>query len=153
MEQLGYLSDPADRLGMLDGQRMRAARVVLDIGVHLGKPRPDGQGPWDADFALDFMLRNVNMPDEFVKFEVNRYLGWPGQAAVLQGRPAHLGAAARRGRRARGRRVLHQAVPQARARSRRRRTRHACARPCRADLFDGLSGPPFGRLSDRNSGR
>ena len=26
------------------------------------------------------MLRNVNMPDEFVKFEVNRYLGWPGQA-------------------------------------------------------------------------
>jgi uncharacterized protein (DUF885 family) len=40
MEQLGYLDDPADRLGMLDGQRMRAARVVLDIGVHLGKPRP-----------------------------------------------------------------------------------------------------------------
>ncbi|MCR2185658.1 DUF885 domain-containing protein, partial [Salmonella enterica] len=39
MEQLGYLDDPADRLGMLDGQRMRAARVVLDIGVHLGKPR------------------------------------------------------------------------------------------------------------------
>ena len=26
------------------------------------------------------MLRNVNMPEEFVKFEVNRYLGWPGQA-------------------------------------------------------------------------
>ncbi|KQZ84300.1 hypothetical protein ASD56_09950 [Microbacterium sp. Root166] len=80
MEQLGYLDDPADRLGMLDGQRMRAARVVLDIGVHLGKDRPDGQGKWDADFALDFMLHNVNMPDEFVKFEVNRYLGWPGQA-------------------------------------------------------------------------
>jgi uncharacterized protein (DUF885 family) len=53
---------------------------VLDIGVHLGKPRPDGQGTWDADFALDFMLRNVNMPEEFVRFEVNRYLGWPGQA-------------------------------------------------------------------------
>ncbi|MEV8268194.1 DUF885 domain-containing protein [Microbacterium sp. NPDC076911] len=80
MEQLGYLEDPADRLGMLDGQRMRAARVVLDIGVHLGKPRPDGQGVWDADYALEFMRRNVNMPDEFVQFEVNRYLGWPGQA-------------------------------------------------------------------------
>ncbi|KRB37894.1 DUF885 domain-containing protein [Microbacterium sp. Root180] len=80
MEQLGYLDDPADRLGMLDGQRMRAARVVLDIGVHLEKPRPDGQGTWDAAFALDFMRHNVNMPDEFVKFEVNRYLGWPGQA-------------------------------------------------------------------------
>ena len=80
MEQLGYLDDPADRLGMLDGQRMRAARVVLDIGVHLEKPRPDGNGTWDADYALDFMMRNVNMPPEFVRFEVNRYLGWPGQA-------------------------------------------------------------------------
>lgn len=80
MEQLGYLDDPADRLGMLDGQRMRAARVVLDIGVHLGKQRPDGGGVWDADYALEFMRRNVNMSDEFIRFEVNRYLGWPGQA-------------------------------------------------------------------------
>lgn len=80
MEKLGYLDDPADRLGMLDGQRMRAARVVLDIGVHLGKPRPDGQGVWDAGYALEFMTRNVNMPFAFVQFEVNRYLGWPGQA-------------------------------------------------------------------------
>jgi uncharacterized protein (DUF885 family) len=80
MEQLGYLDDPADRLGMLDGQRMRAARVVLDIGVHLEKPRLDGSGTWDHDYALDFMRKNVNMSDEFVQFEVNRYLGWPGQA-------------------------------------------------------------------------
>ncbi|MGV9192979.1 DUF885 domain-containing protein [Microbacterium sp. MC2] len=80
MEQLGYLDDPADRLGMLDGQRMRAARVVLDIGVHLGKPQLDGGEPWNADYALEFMRRNVNMSDEFVRFEVNRYLGWPGQA-------------------------------------------------------------------------
>ena len=80
MEQLGYLDDPADRLGMLDGQRMRAARVVLDIGVHLEKQLPDGSGPWTADYAFDFLRRNVNMNDSFVKFEVNRYLGWPGQA-------------------------------------------------------------------------
>ena len=80
MQQLGYLDDPADRLGMLDGQRMRAARVVLDIGVHLGKERPDGEGIWDHDYALAFMGKNVNMPAEFVQFEVNRYLGWPGQA-------------------------------------------------------------------------
>ncbi|MEV7875468.1 DUF885 domain-containing protein [Microbacterium sp. NPDC089188] len=80
MEQLGYLDDPADRLGMLDGQRMRAARVVLDIGVHLQKPRLDGNGTWDHDYALAFMLKNVNMSEEFVRFEVNRYLGWPGQA-------------------------------------------------------------------------
>ncbi|WP_223586413.1 DUF885 domain-containing protein [Microbacterium sp. OVT16B] len=80
MQQLGYLDDPADRLGMLDGQRMRAARVVLDIGVHLGKPRLEGDGVWDADYALAFMRKNVNMSDQFVQFEVNRYLGWPGQA-------------------------------------------------------------------------
>ncbi|MCU1405647.1 MAG: hypothetical protein JWQ43_1950, partial [Glaciihabitans sp.] len=80
MQDLGYLNDPGDRLGMLDGQRMRAARVVLDIGVHLGKTRPDGQGRWDADYALEFMKANVNMDEAFVRFEVNRYLGWPGQA-------------------------------------------------------------------------
>ena len=80
MEQLGYLDDPADRLGMLDGQRMRAARVVLDIGVHLGKQLPDGSGPWTADYAFEFLGQNVNMNEGFVKFEVNRYLGWPGQA-------------------------------------------------------------------------
>ena len=80
MEELGYLDDPADRLGMLDGQRMRAARVVLDIGVHLEKQRPDGNGPWTGDYAFDFMGKNVNMAPEFVRFEVNRYLGWPGQA-------------------------------------------------------------------------
>ena len=80
MEGLGYLDDPADRLGMLDGQRMRAARVVLDIGVHLGKQRPDGEGPWTGEYAFEFLGRNVNMNEGFVRFEVNRYLGWPGQA-------------------------------------------------------------------------
>lgn len=80
MEEFGYLNDPADRLGMLDGQRMRAARVVLDIGVHLGKPRPDGKGTWDADYAFEFMAQHVNMNAAFVRFEVLRYLGWPGQA-------------------------------------------------------------------------
>jgi len=80
MQDLGYLDDPGDRLGMLDGQRMRAARVVLDIGVHLGKPRLDGTGVWDWDYALDFMGKNVNMNEQFVRFEVNRYFGWPGQA-------------------------------------------------------------------------
>jgi uncharacterized protein (DUF885 family) len=80
MEGLGYLDDPADRLGMLDGQRMRAARVVLDIGVHLGKQRPDGGGPWTGEYAFEFLGRNVNMNEGFVRFEVNRYLGWPGQA-------------------------------------------------------------------------
>ena len=80
MQELGYLEDPGDRLGMLDGQRMRALRVVLDIGVHLGKPRLDGTGTWDYDYALQQMTENVNMNPEFLAFETNRYLGWPGQA-------------------------------------------------------------------------
>ncbi len=82
MADLGFLDAPGDRLGMLDGQRMRAARVVLDIGVHLGLPAPErwGGGTWDADKAWEFLRANVNMPEQFVRFELNRYLGWPGQA-------------------------------------------------------------------------
>ncbi len=80
MQDLGFLNDPGDRLGMLDGQRMRAARVVLDLSVHLGKPRLDGTGKWDFDYAVEFMSENVNMSPEFVNFEVHRYFGWPGQA-------------------------------------------------------------------------
>jgi len=84
MEQLGYLEDPADRLGMLDGQRLRALRVVLDIGVHLGKPRLDGTGVWDFDYALAQMLEHVNMNEPFLRFETMRYFGWPGQAPAYK---------------------------------------------------------------------
>lgn len=82
MGDLGFLDEPGDRLGMLDGQRMRAARVVLDIGVHLRLPAPErwGGGTWDAAKALVFLRANVTMPDALVLFELNRYLGWPGQA-------------------------------------------------------------------------
>jgi len=80
MQELGYLEDPGDRLGMLDGQRMRAVRVVLDIGVHLGKAKLDGTGKWDYEYALQQMSANVNMSPEFIEFETNRYFGWPGQA-------------------------------------------------------------------------
>ncbi|MEN0130509.1 MAG: DUF885 domain-containing protein, partial [Brevundimonas sp.] len=82
MADLGFLDDPGDRLGMLDGQRMRAARVVFDIGVHLGLPAPErwGGGTWDADKAWEFLRANINMPEAFIRFEWNRYLGWPGQA-------------------------------------------------------------------------
>lgn len=80
MAELGFLDDPGDRLGMLDGQRQRAARVVVDIGVHLGLPHPDGTGPWRGDDVLTFMLRHMAMDEGFVRFEANRYLGWAGQA-------------------------------------------------------------------------
>lgn len=80
MQDLGFLDDLGDQLGMLDGQRMRAARVVLDIGVHLGKPRLDGKDKWDHAYAREFMGKNVHMSSAFIDFEVNRYFGWPGQA-------------------------------------------------------------------------
>lgn len=82
MADLGFMDDPGDRLGMLDGQRMRAARVVFDIGVHLGLPAPErwGGGTWDADKGWELLRANVNMPEAFIRFEFNRYLGWAGQA-------------------------------------------------------------------------
>ena len=82
MADLGFLDDPGDRLGMLDGQRMRAARVVFDLGVHLGLPAPErwGGGTWDADKGWELLRSNINMPESFIRFEWNRYLGWPGQA-------------------------------------------------------------------------
>jgi uncharacterized protein (DUF885 family) len=80
MDELGHLTTPAERLGMLDGQRMRAARVVLDIGVHLEKKMPGSDRIWTGNDAFPFLRANVNMDDAFVRFEVNRYLGWPGQA-------------------------------------------------------------------------
>ncbi|GMA28609.1 hypothetical protein GCM10025874_18620 [Arenivirga flava] len=79
MEELGYLDDPGDRLGMLDAQRMRAARVVLDLGVHLGKRTPEG-GAWTFDYALAFFRSHVNISEAQSRFEVQRYFGWPGQA-------------------------------------------------------------------------
>ena len=82
MADLGFLDDDGDRLGMLDGQRMRATRVVFDIGVHLGLPAPEeyGGGTWDADKAWELMKRNVHMAEGFNRFEWLRYLGWAGQA-------------------------------------------------------------------------
>ena len=82
MADLGYLDDAGDRMGMLDGQRLRAARVVLDIGLHLGKECPAewGGGTWDAAKAWPFLVANANMDKQILAFEFDRYLGWPGQA-------------------------------------------------------------------------
>ncbi len=79
MRDLGFLDDPGDMLGMLDGQRLRAARVVLDLGVHLDLPHPDG-GRWSYERAWDFLKANTSMEDNFLRFELDRYFGWAGQA-------------------------------------------------------------------------
>ncbi len=87
MDELGYLEDPADKLGMLDGQGFRAARVVVDIGMHLEleipRDNPFGFHPgerWTGELGLEFMRQHARMDDANIVFEVNRYLGWPAQA-------------------------------------------------------------------------
>jgi uncharacterized protein (DUF885 family) len=85
MEELGYLEDPGDLLGMLDGQMLRAARVVVDLGVHLRLAVPAGTGwhegeTWTPELAWEFLRGHVRVEDEMLRFELNRYLGWPGQA-------------------------------------------------------------------------
>ncbi|RRJ87258.1 DUF885 domain-containing protein [Gulosibacter macacae] len=80
MDELGFLDEPAYRFGMLDAQRMRAARVVLDLGMHLGKPMPGTGDPWTFERAIEFFTGEVNMDAPSIHFEVTRYFGWPGQA-------------------------------------------------------------------------
>ena len=87
MEELGYLDDPAIRLGMLDAQAFRATRVIVDIGVHLEleipADNPFGFAPgqvWTPELAWDFLRAHCRIEDKMLQFELNRYLGWPGQA-------------------------------------------------------------------------
>jgi uncharacterized protein (DUF885 family) len=87
MDELGYLDDPGDKLGMLDGQAFRAARVIVDIGMHLEleipRDNPFGFHPgerWTPALGWEFMRAHCRVPDENLRFELNRYLGWPGQA-------------------------------------------------------------------------
>ncbi|AWB81004.1 DUF885 domain-containing protein [Corynebacterium yudongzhengii] len=80
MDEAGFFEDPGYRMGYLDSQRLRAARVVLDIGVHLGKKVPEGTGVWDGSYAKGFLRENSAMDEANLAFEIDRYLGWPGQA-------------------------------------------------------------------------
>jgi uncharacterized protein (DUF885 family) len=82
MAELGYMEDPGHRMGWLDGQSLRAARVVIDIGVHCGFDAPEevGGGAWTYDKAWQFLTNHANQGEAWLRFELNRYLGWPGQA-------------------------------------------------------------------------
>ncbi len=85
MDELGYLSDPGSRLGYLDAQSLRAIRVVVDIGMHLGltvpadSPRFAGQA-WTPELALEFIIGQTGRDPAFLRSEIVRYLGAPGQA-------------------------------------------------------------------------
>jgi uncharacterized protein (DUF885 family) len=89
MDELGYFADPGERLGFLDEQQLRAIRVVIDIGMHLGLPVPDDADglladhrgrPWTPEPARAFLGEHTGAPAAMLDSELVRYLGIPGQA-------------------------------------------------------------------------
>ncbi len=89
MDELGYFAEPWARLGYLDGQQLRAMRVVVDLGMHLGLPVPADAGgvlaehrgrPWTPELARAFLGEHSGSTTAFLDSELVRYLGVPGQA-------------------------------------------------------------------------
>jgi uncharacterized protein (DUF885 family) len=78
-EEIGLYSGTEGALGALSASLMRAARLVIDTGLHaLG---------WSRQKALDFYVAHAPMPVAFLANEVDRYIIWPGQAlAYLTGK-------------------------------------------------------------------
>ena len=72
MDELDQYTTPLDRIGMLSDQGARAARLVIDTGLHT-------RG-WSRQKAVDYMLANTAWPPSDVESEINRYIAWPGQA-------------------------------------------------------------------------
>ena len=70
--EMGMYESPYDRFGMLGYQIWRAARLVVDTGIH-------SQG-WSRTKAVQYMLDNTALPEHEVDTEVDRYIAWPGQA-------------------------------------------------------------------------
>lgn len=85
MDELGYFDQPHYLLGMLAAQQLRACRVVIDIGNHLGLRIPDTAAVapgeiWSYNSAVETLHRVAGLPMDVSHSEVKRYLGWPGQA-------------------------------------------------------------------------
>ncbi len=71
-DELGLYTTPVDRLGLLSDQGARAARLVVDTGLHT-------KG-WTRQQAVDYMLANTGWAETDIQNDVNRYISWPGQA-------------------------------------------------------------------------
>src|SRR6202047_1011395 len=69
---MGMYETPYDRFGMLNYQIWRAARLVVDTGIH-------AQG-WSRDQALEYLRQYTALPEHEIETEVDRYIAWPGQA-------------------------------------------------------------------------
>jgi uncharacterized protein (DUF885 family) len=88
-DEFGLLRTPAERFGMLYGQRWRAARIVIDMGLHLGLPIPAGQGfteatQWSPDVGVAVLRAASGCDQPTAEFEIDRYLGWPAQALAFR---------------------------------------------------------------------
>jgi uncharacterized protein (DUF885 family) len=70
--EMGMYKTPYDRFGMLSYQIWRAARLVIDTGIH-------AQG-WSRDQALQYLHDYTALPEHEIETEVDRYIAWPGQA-------------------------------------------------------------------------
>jgi uncharacterized protein (DUF885 family) len=70
--ELGLYTDPASRFGHLQWQAFRAARLVVDTGIHAFG--------WSRERAIDFMVERTGVDRVFVTSEVDRYTSDPGQA-------------------------------------------------------------------------
>lgn len=71
-DEMGLYSGPVDRLGMLTADSWRAARLVVDTGLH--------HHGWTRDQAVRFMVDWTPINRPTIEQEVDRYIGWPGQA-------------------------------------------------------------------------
>ena len=79
MDELGAFADPGFEMGYLSAQGLRAARVVVDIGMHCGYKDFDGN-VWNAESAFKVLHERALLDEISARSEVDRYLGWPGQA-------------------------------------------------------------------------
>ena len=71
-EEMGLYSSDLDRVGMLSAQAWRAARLVVDTGMHaLG---------WSRQQGVDFLLSSTALSEAEANYEINRYLAVPAQA-------------------------------------------------------------------------
>lgn len=85
MDELGYFEKPEYLLGYYSAQQLRACRVAIDIGCHLGLTLPNDAlvnpgGRWDFETAVEVLHRVAAQPRDVSVSEAKRYLGWPGQA-------------------------------------------------------------------------
>ena len=71
-DEMGLYSSDLGRLGMLSSEAFRAARMVIDAGVHT-------KG-WTRPQALEYMLSHTVVARRTVEGEIDRYISWPGQA-------------------------------------------------------------------------